>query len=172
MSPKSLGLADAIDADDEAESARPARLHPRRCVLEHGGLRRLYTESSRAREKGVRGRLPMQLIALGDDAVDDRVEQLLYAGGREHVPAVGARRDDRAMKPRGADGFHVADRALVRLHALLANQSEHDLVLEIAESVDRLGAWRIVATTVGKLDPARRQKRSNAVVARLSIDVL
>src|SRR5437588_6458344 len=131
MSPKSLGLADALDADDEAEAARLARLHPRQRVLEHGGLRRRYTEGSRAREKGVRGGLPMELIALGDEAVDDRVEQLLYAGGREHVPAVRARRDDRAMEPSGADGFHVADRALVRLHALLANQLEHDLVLEI-----------------------------------------
>jgi hypothetical protein len=39
----------------------------------------------------------------------------------------------------------VADRALVRLDALLADQAQHDLVLGLGEPVDLV---------VGELDPA------------------
>jgi len=84
------------------------------------------------------------VLALGDDAVDDLLEQVLDAGGGENVAAVRARGDDGAAQPRGSGRFHVANRALVGLHPVLANQLEHDLVLEIAKSTDRIRARLLI----------------------------
>ena len=66
-----VGLADAIDADDEAEVAGPPGLDAGQRVLEHGRLPRLDAERPRAGEERVRRRLALQMLALGDDAVDD-----------------------------------------------------------------------------------------------------
>ena len=74
MSSERLGLADAINADHQAKATSASRLDPRERVLEHSGLRGSHGERSRTREKRVRGWLPMQMIALGDDAVDDLFE--------------------------------------------------------------------------------------------------
>ena len=74
MSSERLGLAEAINADHQAEATSASRLDPRERVLEHSGLRGPHAEGSRPREKRIRGWLPMQMIALGNDAVDDLFE--------------------------------------------------------------------------------------------------
>src|SRR5258708_33219865 len=111
MTAKSRRLADPIDADDEAEAPGPARLDTCERVLEYGRGRGQHAERTRAREERVRRRLPTQVIALGDDAVDDLLEQLFDPGGREDVAAVGAGRDHSAAQPRRSSCVHVADRA-------------------------------------------------------------
>src|SRR5207244_5094527 len=56
--------------------------------------------------------------------------------------------------------------------ALALDQLEHELVLAIAQAVDRRGTRGIGRFALGKLDPARGQERAHPVVARLAVDVL
>ena len=65
----------------------------------------------------------------------------------------------------------VAHRALVGFDPVLVDQPQHDLVLAVAEAVDRLGARRVVLLALGELDAARVQERPDALVARLAVDV-
>ena len=125
-------------------------------------------------QERVRRGLALQvLLASATCAVDARLEQVLDAGGDQHVAAVGARGDDRAAQARVAGGLDVADRALVGLDARARWISlQHELVLAVAEPADRLGVGRIVGRPLGQLDPARLQERAHAVVARLAVDVL
>jgi len=69
-----LGLADAIDPHDEAELAAAAGLDSREGVLEHHGLGGLYAQGARPGQEGVGGRLAVQVLALRDMAVNDRLE--------------------------------------------------------------------------------------------------
>ena len=68
--------------------------------------------------------------------------------------AVGARGDHGPAQPGVAGRLHVAHRALVGLDALLVDQLEHELVLAVAEPVDRLGVGRVVGVALGQLDAA------------------
>ena len=165
VGPQSLGLANPIDADDEAEVARSARLDTHQRILEHGRLSGIYAQRSCAREKGVRGGLAGQVLALSDDPVDDLLEEILDARSRKHVAAVGARGDDGAAQSRLSDGCHVANRALVRLDAVLVDQPEHDLVLAIAKSVDRV---RRLAGHPGRPPEARSRARPGTTARRRS----
>ena len=100
-----LCLADAVDADDAAEVTGAAGLDAGQRVLEHGRLLPARRRARAGPARNVSGAgLPVQVLALGLDAVDDRVEQLGDAGRREHVAGVGARGDDRARQAGVADG--------------------------------------------------------------------
>ena len=58
-----VGVADPIDADDEPEAARASGGDAGERVLEDRRLRRLDVELARGREKGVRSRLPAELVS-------------------------------------------------------------------------------------------------------------
>ena len=67
-----LGLIDAVDTDDEAEVARGAGLDAGQRVLVDGAGGWLEAERLGAGEEGVRRGLAGEVVAAGDDAVDDR----------------------------------------------------------------------------------------------------
>ena len=78
-----VGLADAVDADDEAEPAGAAGGDAGERVLEHGGLAPGERRGSRAAARNVSGAgLPAQVLPRGDDAVDLRLEEVVDAGRR------------------------------------------------------------------------------------------
>ena len=92
-----VGLAHAIDADDVAEVPGAPGVDAGERVLEHHRLRRVDAERARGGEERVGRRLAGEMLLGGDDAVDAYVEQVVDAGGLEHLPAVLARRDDRRL---------------------------------------------------------------------------
>src|SRR5829696_4519286 len=61
----------------DGEDPRPPRLHAGQRVLEDGRLGRLGAEHPRAGEEGVGRRLAGEVLALGDDAVDARLEEVV-----------------------------------------------------------------------------------------------
>jgi hypothetical protein len=79
----------------------------------------------------------VQVVALGNDAVDPRLEQIRDPGSLQYRARVGARRHHSAAEARVAGGAHVADRAFVRLDAVSLDERQHDLVLPVAERADR-----------------------------------
>jgi hypothetical protein len=109
---------------------------------------------------------------LGDDPVDAHLEQILDAGRHEDVAAVVARGDDRPAQPGVARGVQVADRALVRLDAVVVDEPQHELVLGVAQPVERLRCRRVVGRPLRQLDPARGEEVAHAVQAGLAVDVL
>ena len=94
-------------------------------------------ERPRAGQERVRRGLALQVVALGDDAVDALLEQILDPRRDQHLAAVAARRDDRAAQTGLPRRAHVAHRALVGLDALLADHAQHDLVLAVARARGR-----------------------------------
>ena len=167
-----LGLADAIDADHVSEVARAPGGDTGESVLEHRRLLGLDADGLCAGEERVGRRLALQMLAVGDDAVDDLLEQVQDSGVLEHVAAIRARGNDRPAQLSVAGGLGVFDRALIRLHALLADDRQHELVLAVAETVDRLPAGVVARRALWQLDPARGEERADAVVTRLAVDVL
>jgi hypothetical protein len=98
--PERLGMPGAVNADHVAESAGPPRCHAGQRILEDRGSRRFEPERRGAREERVRGGLAAKMLALGDNAIDPRLEQILDPGGRQHVAAVGAGGHDSGAGPR------------------------------------------------------------------------
>jgi len=66
----------------DGEDPRPPRLHAGQRVLEDGRLGRLGAEHPRAGEEGVGRRLAGEVLALGDDAVDARLEEVVIPAAR------------------------------------------------------------------------------------------
>ncbi len=93
-------------------------------------------------------------------------------GRPQDVAAVGRGGDDGAPKACVAHRVQVADRALIRLDAVLVDQPQDDLVLSVAEPIHRLSVGRVVGITSRQMDSARLQERLDALVARLAVDVL
>ena len=89
----------------------------------------------------------------------------------QHVAAVRAGRHHGAAQPRVPGRPDVADRARVGLHALVADQLQHELVLAVAQAVDGLGVGRIVVGALGQLDAAGLEERPGAVGAGLAVHV-
>ena len=106
-----VGLADAVDADDVAEVPGAAGLHAGQRVLEHRRLARLDAERLGAGQERVGRRLALEVLLVGDLAVDPRLEQVLDPGGLQHVLAVRAGGDDGAPQPGVAGRLDVAHRA-------------------------------------------------------------
>src|SRR5215207_793141 len=167
-----LGLSGAVDADDPTEASGTAGLHPGLRVLEHGRLGRVRAEHAPDREERVRRGLAGQPLPLGDRAVHDLLEEVVDAGGHEHVPAVRARGDHRAAQPAVTHRLGEAHGPLVGLYALPADQLQHQVVLPRAEPVHRLGLRRVGGRAHRQLDAARPEERVHAVEARLAVDVL
>ena len=147
------GLAGPVDAHDPAEVARPAGLHSRLRVLEDRRLGRLRTETSGGGQERVGRRLAREPVALGHDAVDHVLEELIDPGRDKHVAAVRARRDDGPAQPLFARRLGEPDRALVRLDALLADQLENPVVLARAQRVDGLRCGGSCGEPIGRSIP-------------------
>src|SRR5215217_2830725 len=135
-----LALADAVDTDDEAEVARASGRHSRERVLEHRRLPGLEAQSARRVDERLRRGLSLEVLLARDGPVDDLVEEVVDAGGDEHVLAVRARRHDGARETGVAHRVDVLDRAVVCLYALLSDQLQHELVLQVPEAAHGLGA--------------------------------
>src|SRR4051812_4218374 len=69
-------LPEPVDADDEAEPARAARLDAGQRVLEHDGVLLGDVQVRGGGQERVGRRLARQLPLLGDDAVDPVVDQV------------------------------------------------------------------------------------------------
>jgi hypothetical protein len=108
---------------------------------------------------------------LGDMAVDDGVEQVGDACGRQHVPAVGAGGDHRPLQAGLDHRMDVAHGAFVGLDPLGVDQRQDELVLAVAEPADGLGVRRVVVGALGQMDAAGLEERANPVEARLAVDV-
>ena len=126
-----------------------------------------------AGQERVGRRLPGEVLALGDDAVDPHLEQILDAGrdrarpgsSRSRTPPPGAAPCSRALRRTRP--------SLVRLDALVVDQLQHEIVLAQAEPVDRLVVGRVVrrARAAGRCPATRRNERTPSR-ARLAVDVL
>src|SRR3954447_1327312 len=166
-----LRLSAAVDSDHASNPAGAAGLHAGQCVLEDRRLRGFDAKLASGGEEGVGRRLSAQALALRYDAVDAELQELIQTGGVDDVPAVGARGDDGAAQPRVARGLEVAARALVWLDAVLTDQPQDDLVLSVAEAVDRVRAGVVVRASLRQLDAPGGKKVPDPVVARLAVDV-
>ena len=93
--------------------------------------------------------LPARCSRSASDAVDYDFEELGDAGRNQDVTSVGAGGDDGAPQPGAECGPEVADRALVGLHAVLADQLEEQLVLAVAQPVDGFPVRRIAGAPCG-----------------------
>ena len=130
---QSAGLADAVDADDEAEAARPSRRDAGERVLEHRRLAgRDADDAAPARNVSGAG-FPRRCSRSATTPSTMLLEELGDAGRRQHRTAVGARRDDCAPQAGVARRAHEAHRALVGLHALAMQHGQDQLVLAVAE---------------------------------------
>src|SRR5262249_5717259 len=150
----------------------PPGFHAGQRVLENRGRPRLQTEGSGPGQEGVRSWLSAQVLALGDDAIDPRLEQVLDARGREHLLGVGAGRYDGAAQARVPASLDVADRALVYLRRVLAYPPQQDYVLAVAEAVDRFRAGWVVVAAFGQLDPPGGEERPDPIGPRFPVHVL
>ena len=130
-----------------------AGLDPGDGVLEDAGGGGLDPERFRPGQVGVRRGLPFQVLLVGDDAVDPRLEEVGDPGRLEHVLAVGAGGDDGAPQAGGAGGLDEGDRALVGLDPVLVDQLEDQLVLAVAEPADGFRVGRIVGSPSGSSIP-------------------
>ena len=104
-------LVAAIHPDDEAEPACPAGHDARLCVLEDSGLTRLNPKTVRGLHEGVRCRLARQALLPGDHAVHALLDEMLDAGGADHLGPVGRGGDDRRADSGVVDCLQVGDRA-------------------------------------------------------------
>src|SRR5206468_7756921 len=120
-----VGLPDSIDAYDAAEAPGPPGLDSRQGVLEHGTISGLDAELAGAGEERVGRRLSLQVLAVGDHAVDDRLEQVGDAGRPEDLLRVRAGRDDGPAQASVPSCLDIANGSLVDLDAVAAEQLEH-----------------------------------------------
>jgi hypothetical protein len=104
-----IGLADAVDAEDDAEASRPPCLHAGERVLEHARLCGFETEGSSPGQEGVGCGLAVEMLSLGGHAVDCHFKELGDAGRNQDVTSVGAGGDDGAPQPGAECGPEVAD---------------------------------------------------------------
>ena len=168
-----VGVADPVDADDAPEPARAAGLDAGDRVLEHGRVRRRPRRARRAPARNVSGAgLPFR---------PSRVATMpsTISSNRSRIPA--ASRTSRQLEleettarrsPASRAARDVADRALVDLDAVARDELEHEVVLAVAQAVDRLGARLVVGRAVREVDAARPEERADPVVARPAVDVL
>ncbi len=144
----------------------PSRRHAGQGVLEDCRLRGRGAERSRAGQGGVRCALSFRVLALSDATIDALFESVLDTRGDRYLAVVAARRDDRPTYPRLRRRTNGVDRALVGLHALIADHARDDLVLAIAKVGNCLRGGRIALVAFGDVDA------KPAVVARQAVDVV
>ena len=89
----------------------------------------------------------------------------------QNLVCIGTCRNNRAAQTCLADRLQVAQRPRIRLNSDGAEPPEEDLVLLIAQSVDRFQPRRIIGRALGQVYVARLEKRARTIGARLSIDV-
>src|SRR5262249_30309803 len=131
MATKLRGLTDAIDAYHVAEVSSPPGLDAGEGIFENDRLRWGDADGTRGCEKGVGRWLACEMLRTRYDAVDARVEQIGDAGRLERLLAMLAGRDDCRQEACFARCFDIANRSVIRLHALLLHQVEQDLVLAV-----------------------------------------
>ena len=112
------------------------------------------------------------MLTSGELPIDDLFEQVLDPRRGQHTAAVGARGHDGAAQTRRLDGPDVADRARIRLHAVLTDHLLHDPVLAVTKPDDRLRAQRVAWTPCGQFDPPRGKERAHPVIPWPPVDVL
>ena len=149
-------------------AGRDARLR----VLEHGGVRGADAQVLGGGQEGVRGRFALQVPLLGHDAVDTRVEQVRDPGGVEHVGRVGAGGDDGGPQARGPHRLDVPDRAVVDLHAVRTDLLEDQIVLLVAQPVDRGAARLVVGAAFWQVDAPRLEEGLRTVQPGLAVHVI
>src|SRR5690242_13145657 len=155
---ESVGLAHAIDPDNEGKVASAPGLYSRQRVFKYD--RSIWPDSygPGAGEERVGRRLAVEVLTFRDMAVDDLLEQLKDPGRFEHVAAVGARGHHDSSQPSGARGLDIADRSLVGCDAVDLDHPQHELVLAVAEPVDRFGGRRVIGCALRQLYVARLKK--------------
>ena len=162
-----LGMAGAVDADDEREPAVATGLAPRprrpRRPRTAPEPRPACWWPPAARRVG----LARQPESLGDHAVDADGEQVAESGRLEDVLAVAARRVNGRRNPGFGQLAHQSDRRLEYRHAGV-QPLEEDLLLAVAEPAHR------VIGAVGRVsrwqrNPARRKEIGHAVIAGLAV---
>ena len=134
-----VGLADAVDADDEAEPARPSRRDAGERVLEHRRLARAPRRACGGGRNMSGAGLPRRCSRSATIAVDPHLEQIGDAGRLQHLAAVGAGGDDRAPQAGVTRRLHEPHRALVGLDASRVDHRQDELVLAVTEAGDRVG---------------------------------
>jgi len=172
MRPQGVGLADAIDADDIAEVPGLPGLHPRKRVLEDGGVGRCRVERPGAREERVRRRLAGQLPFCDDHPVDPGLDEARQPGGVEHGLAVGRRGDDRDPHAGPTCRLEVAHRPRIGIDATLGHDLPDPLVLAVTDSLDGLVGRGRVRRPLRQLDAARDEESPDAVEPRTAVDVV
>ncbi len=157
-----LRPAHPVDADDPPEAARPARLHPRQRILEHGRHGWVGAGQLGPGQERVGRGLASEVALLGHDPVDVPVNLIDESRRLQHVAAVGARGHHHPGQARVPTSLQIVDRPRVGLHAPLPDQAEDEVVLAQAQRTHLV---------LGEVDPPGRQEVAGAVVAGLAVDV-
>ena len=120
---------------------------------------------------GRRGRLAGEALAGGDLSVDDELEAVGQAGGRENCRCVARGRHDGDGGAARGEVVEQRHRRRVGRHTLLIEDGGEGGVLAVAEAADGLGLGAVVGRALGQVDAPRGDEVTHPVEAWLAIDV-
>src|SRR5205823_9238258 len=110
-------------------------------------------EFPRTGEECVRRGLTWQVLLPRDQTIDHHVEKVADLCAFEHVTGVRARRYDSSAQAGSAHLADVVDRSWVHLDAVVTDLREDEIVLAIAQPVNRVRPRRVIFGTFGQVDP-------------------
>ena len=168
-------LQKALDYGDKALASTPRSLD---ILVSQASIAQQMKNNPKLLDYSVRGGEVYNSIGktkpegIGDrDSVDTRLEQIRDPCGDENLLAVGAGRHHCGVQTCRTHGPDIADRPRIRLNPVMADSSNENRVLGVAEAVDGLRIGSVADVTVWEVDGAGQQERSGAVGSALPIDV-
>src|SRR5438270_4240688 len=129
-------------------------------------MRWLDLQPACRRQIRIRSRLATQVLALRNDPINNRLELLSNSSAGQNLMCIGTCRNNRAAQTCLTDRLQVAQRPRIRLNSDGAEPPEEDLVLLIAQPVDRFQPRRIIGRALGQVYAARLEKRARPIGAR------
>ena len=167
-----VGLADPVHADHAAESRRPGRPRRRPGRPRRRRRGRARPQPAGAGQERVGRRLAPQVLPARPRAVDAALEQIddPAATSTSWQLALEETTARRSPASRAARRYRATRRRARRPARGCGLQ--HELVLAVAEAVDRARAGWVVGGALGQLDAPGLQEERGAVGARLAVDVV
>ncbi len=137
-----VGVAGAIDTDDEPEPAVATGLHAGLGVFDDNRPLHSSAQPAGQFQQHSRIRLARQSKSLGDDTVDAHAEQVAEPGRLEDPLAVAARRVDPGRDPGACEPAYQHDSGLEDRHTAIQRLQEESLLAVAQPEQGVLGAVR------------------------------
>ena len=166
------GPALLIDHHDEAEAARAAGQHAVVRRLEERCPPGVDAEAATGRDVHVRCGLASKVLAVGDVAVDARVDQRDQVRPLEQRLRIGAPRDHGAGQARVAHELEVEASAVERANPVLLEALEEHRILAVGEPVHRVALGRVIDAALGQADPPALEKGAHRILSGSAVHQL